>query len=325
MIRLTTVLAHSSGEWLSSEWPVCGVAEVADPRRMGAALTYARRYALFTLVGIAGEDDLDAPDLNAMNGDAQASPAGRSSNGYATKQTATPATGERKSASRASAQVLPEEQSGALRDRLAAEIDALPSAEEAGFWARDGLVSKNRLTTTDAESIEAAFRAKVASFGESELEEMAENDAAILKDLRRDGAGTVPPGQTDDAERLRLSGKIIRLRDKDHCRFISRLPCLICGRTPTDPHHLRYAQPRALSRKVSDEFTVPVCRLHHRELHRHGDEGAWWETQKIDPIPVALALWRQTRPDRAPGEARHRPAAVEAMAGEATIPSPIRP
>src|SRR5689334_23683991 len=63
LIRLTTILAHSSGEWISSEWPVCPVAETAAPHRMGAALTYARRYALFTLVGIAGEDDLDAPDL----------------------------------------------------------------------------------------------------------------------------------------------------------------------------------------------------------------------------------------------------------------------
>ena len=64
LIRLTTTLAHSSGEWLSSEWPVCAISETVAPRRMGAALTYARRYALFTLVGIAGEDDLDAPDLN---------------------------------------------------------------------------------------------------------------------------------------------------------------------------------------------------------------------------------------------------------------------
>ena len=64
LIRLTTTLAHASGEWLSSEWPVCPIAETATPRRMGAALTYARRYALFTLVGIAGEDDLDAPDLS---------------------------------------------------------------------------------------------------------------------------------------------------------------------------------------------------------------------------------------------------------------------
>jgi len=66
IINLTTVLAHSSGEWIASDWPVCSISDTATPRRMGAALTYARRYALFTLVGIAGEDDIDAPDLNAQ-------------------------------------------------------------------------------------------------------------------------------------------------------------------------------------------------------------------------------------------------------------------
>src|SRR5438445_4083927 len=65
LVNLTTVLAHASGEWIASDWPVCPIAEMASPRRMGAALTYARRYAVFTLVGIAGEDDLDAPDLSA--------------------------------------------------------------------------------------------------------------------------------------------------------------------------------------------------------------------------------------------------------------------
>src|SRR3954449_3612769 len=64
LLRLTTILAHSSGEWISSEWPVCQISDIASAQRMGAALTYARRYALFTLVGIAGEDDVDAPDLN---------------------------------------------------------------------------------------------------------------------------------------------------------------------------------------------------------------------------------------------------------------------
>jgi ERF superfamily len=66
LVRLTTVLAHSSGEWLSSDWPVCPLSDTGSPQRMGTALTYARRYALFTLVGIAGEDDLDAPDLDAI-------------------------------------------------------------------------------------------------------------------------------------------------------------------------------------------------------------------------------------------------------------------
>ena len=65
IVSLTTVLAHSSGEWIASDWPVCAVSETATPHRMGAALTYARRYALLTLVGIAGEDDIDAPDLKA--------------------------------------------------------------------------------------------------------------------------------------------------------------------------------------------------------------------------------------------------------------------
>jgi hypothetical protein len=91
--------------------------------------------------------------------------------------------------------------------------------------------------------------------------------------------------------------KTIRLRDKDHRRFVSMQPCLVCGRTPADPHHLRFAQPRAMSRKVSDEFTVPVCRLHHRELHRHGDERAWWKAININPLPIASKLWKQGRTD----------------------------
>jgi hypothetical protein len=92
-----------------------------------------------------------------------------------------------------------------------------------------------------------------------------------------------------------VSAKTIRLRDKDHRKFVSTQPCLVCGRTPADPHHLRFAQPRALSRKVSDEFTVPVCRLHHRELHNHGDEKKWWEGNNIDPLPMALNLWKQSQ------------------------------
>ena len=93
------------------------------------------------------------------------------------------------------------------------------------------------------------------------------------------------------------AGKTIRLRDKDHLKFVSKQACVVCGREPSDAHHLRFAQPRALGRKVSDEFTVPVCRLHHRELHRHGDEAAWWTGLKIDPVPIAFALWRSTHRD----------------------------
>src|SRR6516165_8767606 len=138
LLRLTTVLAHSSGEWISSDWPVCQISDIASAQRVGAALTYAR---------------------------------------------------------------------------------------------------------------------------------------AALHGL----------------------GKTVRLRDKDHRRFVLRQSCLVCGRIPSDPHHLTFTQPRALGRRVSDEFMVPVCRVHHRELHRSGDEAAWWRRLNIDPLPVALRLWQRTR------------------------------
>ena len=81
-----------------------------------------------------------------------------------------------------------------------------------------------------------------------------------------------------------------RVRDRDHIRHVIKQPCLVCGRPPSDPHHLRLAQSRALGRKVSDEFTVPLCRGHHRELHRHGDETGWWRKLGVDPNRAARAL-----------------------------------
>ena len=86
-----------------------------------------------------------------------------------------------------------------------------------------------------------------------------------------------------------------RYRNKDHLRYVARQACLICGRQPSDPHHLRYAQPRALGRKASDEFTVPLCRVHHREVHRLGNEQSWWQAAGIDPLSVAQKLWNRTR------------------------------
>jgi len=91
-----------------------------------------------------------------------------------------------------------------------------------------------------------------------------------------------------------------RLRDKTHIRFVSKQPCLVCSRRPADAHHIRFSQHTALARKVSDEFTVPLCRVHHRELHRSGNEVDWWQKVGIDPLGVASALWGQTRPLRAP-------------------------
>jgi hypothetical protein len=85
-----------------------------------------------------------------------------------------------------------------------------------------------------------------------------------------------------------------RRRDKAHLRFVASQPCLVCGRQPSDPHHLRFAQPRALGVKVSDEFTVPLCRGHHRQLHQSGDEVAWWQGFKIEALQVARRLWEQS-------------------------------
>jgi ERF superfamily len=141
LIRLTTTLAHSSGEWLSSEWPVCAISETATPRRMGAALTYARRYALFTLVGIAGEDDLDAPDLNPnfegapkidLAPDIAAPMRPESENTAASKIRSTnSASGLRDKSLRPARATLDPEQSSTLREQLLATVAQLQSEEEA--------------------------------------------------------------------------------------------------------------------------------------------------------------------------------------------------
>jgi hypothetical protein len=86
-----------------------------------------------------------------------------------------------------------------------------------------------------------------------------------------------------------------RHRDKYHLKYVTTQACLLCGRTPSDAHHLQFAQPRAIGVKVSDEFTVPLCRLHHRYLHDAGDEVAWWNDIEIDPMPIAQSLWQESK------------------------------
>jgi hypothetical protein len=88
--------------------------------------------------------------------------------------------------------------------------------------------------------------------------------------------------------------KPVRERDREHLKFVASQPCLVCGRIPSDAHHVKFAEQRAMARKVSDRFTVPVCRLHHRELHRRGNEHAWWESHGIDPLGIAATLWGNT-------------------------------
>jgi hypothetical protein len=321
LIRLTTTLAHSSGEWLSSEWPVCPIGETATPRSMGAALTYARRYALFTLVGIAGEDDLDAPDLNSSFEGAPkidlapniAPPAPGSESTAASKIRSTnSASGPLDKPLRPARATLDAEQSATLREQLLATVALLQSEEEAADWVHKNMPAKNRLTTADADLVESAFRDRLSWVEtlETETPVSETNDQVAAEGPNSASVAALAPFLTSEVEppaapvilpesvpacHGRLAAKMIRLRDKEHCKFVTTQPCVVCGRTPSEAHHIRFAQPRALGRKVSDEYTVPVCRLHHRELHRYGDEASWWAGVTIDPLPIALDLWHLSR------------------------------
>ena len=307
LIRLTTILAHSSGEWMSSDWPVCAITETAAPHRMGAALTYARRYALFTLVGITGEDDLDAPDLTAptvpdskpetlvtsnkvagINGGPRAGAASIRRKGKAHTITIKP--------------VLDPAGSAALRDQLLTDVDRLSSADAAATWAHRIMAAKNNLAAADARSVEDAFAAKMATLGSGDgevtnapLSSSEPGQRGLPQNPRAAEPSEVSVSNRVDKSLLALS-EPRRFRDKTHCKFVSKQPCLVCGRQPADAHHLRFAQHRALGRKVSDEFIVPLCRGHHGEVHRSGDEAGWWKKTGIDPTVAARALWLETHP-----------------------------
>jgi len=307
IINLTTVLAHASGEWIASDWPVCPISETATPHRMGAALTYARRYALFTLVGIAGEDDLDAPDLMSranqisMTGESKADGAGRLNGGEVNSAQRRSPRRNGRGRSHSAKPILGAARSAELRDRLLGEIGDLGSADAAAIWAQRSLPAKNGLTTDDAQRVEEAFAARLAAFAPHPAEGPATSEDAAAD--RPQMAHVADPGTTE--KRLRSKGidksnlslpEPRRVRDRDHVQHVAKQPCLICGRRPSDAHHLRFAQSRALGLKVSDEFTVPLCRGHHRELHRRGDEADWWRKAGIDPTIQARALWLQTHP-----------------------------
>ena len=374
MVNLTAMLAHASGEWISSDWPVCPVAETANPHRMGAALTYARRYALFTLVGIAGEDDLDAPDLAApppvpkpmpspsagpAAGNGAAAPAEVGGNGSASGPAQVSpqppsrggsANGRGRTAPRpATPPVLRAADSAALRDRLLAEISDLKSLEATTSWVQSGLASKNRLGSADAKQVEHAFELRMTALATEEEGESAgrmppagsggsatalplpaaasasqpNESSALPANLARhiDLDCDQPPVEPTGIDKSVLAIPTPRrLRNRDHLRHVARQPCLVCGRKPSDPHHLRYLQPRALGRKVSDEFTVPLCRIHHRLVHRLGNEAAWWQEAGIDPVDAAAKLWSGTRFHGAELAAAHARREEARAAGSATGP-----
>jgi hypothetical protein len=288
-------LAHASGEWIASDWPVCAISETAAPHRMGAALTYARRYALFTLVGIAGEDDLDAPDLIARTPPPSKTPPGNQNGQPRSDQASSThefSRGRRaKAVSSPPISALDQKASTALRDHLTAEIEKIQSDDEAADWAHRALNAKNTLTTADAERVEGAFQAKLASIA-TEAGDCLTPESRLPREDRgkkRRRAAAI------DKSVLSLPAPR-RIRDRDHVKLVAKQPCLVCGRRPADAHHLRFAQSRTLGRKVSDEFTIPLCRGHHREIHRCGDEAAWWTKVGIDPTVFARALWLESHP-----------------------------
>jgi hypothetical protein len=309
---------------------------------MGAALTYARRYALFTMVGIAGEDDLDAPPdagndagegpkaaFPSLAGNPDPAPAPARPNQFQPGNGTNPPVREKLGA----------EASAAIRAQLIQEIETLPE-DELQPRAIAILKAKNRLSTDDAKQVEDAFAARMAQLEPSvedpttgeptpvqaspilppplqassdvvkrprgrprKVKPVAEPStsppiasAPVVDDCPAAPApvqaGTAP-GKIDKSV-LTIS-EPRRLRDKAHLKFVGSQPCLICARSPADAHHLKFTQPRAMGRKVSDEFTVPLCRTHHRDIHSFGDEIAWWERRAIDPVATARMLWISTR------------------------------
>ena len=198
--------------------------------------------------------------------------------------------------------VLKSQLSAVLRDQLLGELKELSSVDIAAIWARRILPAKNLLDSADARQLENAFQARLADLelGADNAERRSSPFGSTRKltmSLERNGSEltgtstieiTEPSGPAHPEPR--------RIRDREHLKFIAGHPCLICGRNPADPHHLRFAQSRTLGRKVSDEFTVPLCRGHHREVHRSGDEAAWWANVSVEPLGVASALWRETHP-----------------------------
>jgi hypothetical protein len=208
-----------------------------------------------------------------------------------------------------------------LRDRLLEEVRALATQDRAAAWAHKAMAAKNTLTTADCGLVEAAFAARVAELADDGVAAAASPHAAAAPASGDQSLLSPPLSAEDLAADFGLPGRVNnavawhidkgtltlgeprRYRDRDHLRFVSAQPCLICGRRPTDAHHLRFAQPRALGRRVSDEYAVPLCRTHHRALHRHGDESAWWACNKVDPVVAARGLWQRTRVD-GPGSGR---------------------
>jgi hypothetical protein len=172
------------------------------------------------------------------------------------------------------------------------------------------------LVADDARAIETAYRARLEGFAGSDPGALNISSTSTVKQT--------PIAETSDARAIVESAveflsKPVRRRSKGHLLFVGSQPCLICRRVPSDAHHLKFAQPRALGRKVSDEFTVPLCRAHHQELHLRGNEAAWWANMNIAPLQIAKQLW-QTSPIH-DGHAAANPTAEPLPGSDHDLPS----
>ena len=198
--------------------------------------------------------------------------------------------------------------SAGLRERLLNEVAGLQSHNGATAWASRALALKNSLTSADAQLLEDAFAQKLSGLPPSDSAETSETTSSD-----RSAADQVPPpsklgpaAATREHQTHGIDKSVLtlstprRYRNKEHLRFVAQQPCLLCVRKPSDPHHLRFVQPRALGRKASDEFAVPLCRSHHRGVHRAGNEQVWWKAAGIDPIKIARKLWKETLVDKRP-------------------------
>jgi hypothetical protein len=163
--------------------------------------------------------------------------------------------------------------------------------------AQAELPAKNRLVAADAKGLEEAFEQKLSGLSSAPEDEnlAAKSTATADASPRKDSLAVENATPRGIDKSLLAIAAPRRYRNREHLRYVARQPCLVCGRKPSDPHHLRHVQPRALGRKASDEFAVPLCRSHHRALHRASNERAWWQAAGIDPLKVARKLWKHTR------------------------------
>jgi len=155
--------------------------------------------------------------------------------------------------------------------------------ETLALWAHRSLPLKNTLAAADAQAVEMAYLSRLTACSD------------MLVSAEASPASSPRSGEGPEAAAAIAIPKTLRKRSKAHLAFVASQACLICRVTPCDAHHLKIAQPRSLGRKVSDEFTVPLCRQHHRELHRHGNEANWWANMQVAPLPVAKELWEKSQ------------------------------